>query len=287
MKTDQYSTTALLIAKAHVFLSHDSNYEDLISPEALEWSKRFIDTATGQKNYDRLCQKRYYRWFIKSYENLILPGIMKHYLLRKQFIENQTVQILSQGETKRVVIMAGGFDTLALRLAEKYPDVEFIELDHPATQKVKVCSVADAKPKNMQFISIDYQQSKLEDVLESKKDEETLYIAEGLLMYLSEADVKSMFRMMTRISPGKRKIIFSYRTPVKNDKWTLVNCWLALKNESLTWSISKEEMAEFIENVYSNIEMTVTPADLQRVKSNSKIYKINRVLGENVCVATM
>jgi methyltransferase (TIGR00027 family) len=287
MKAGKYSTTALLIAKAHVFLSHDSNFKDLISPEVLEWSRRFIETATGQKNYDLLCQKKYYRWFIQSYENLILPGIMKHYLLRKQFIENQTIEILNQGETNRVVIMAGGFDTLALRLAKKYPEVEFIELDHPATQEVKVRSVEDDKPKNMQFISIDYQQNKLEDVLETKKDEGTLYIAEGLLMYLSEMEVKSMFKMMTRISPDKRKIIFSYHTPAKNKKCTLVNYWLALKKENLAWNIPEKEMAVFLEDSYPNINTTLTPADLQRVKSNSKTIKVNRVLGENVCVATM
>ncbi len=127
----------------------------------------------------------------------------------------------------------------------------------------------------------------MNEVLQTRKDEGTLYIAEGLLMYLSEEDVKSIFKMMTCISPDKRKIIFSYRTPSSNDKWTLVNYWLALKKENLLWNIPEKDLTEFLKDFYPIIKKTVTPADLQNLINKSKTDKVNRVLGENICVATM
>jgi methyltransferase (TIGR00027 family) len=210
MKTHRYSETALLIAKAHVFLSTDSTYKDLVSPEALYWSLSCIESATGERNYDQRCLKTSYRCAINAYERLICRGIIRHYLRRKQHIEQQAHRLLKNDQIRRVVIVAGGFDTLALRLAEQYPGVEFIELDHPATQRVKVQAVGADQPENLQFIPVDFTKQRLEDVLDVDDDSGTLFVVEGVLMYLSEADVGALFWALKQIAPGTRSLIFTY-----------------------------------------------------------------------------
>ncbi len=99
---------------------------------------------------------------------------------------------------------------MALRSANQYPQVDFIELDHPATQKVKVQAVGTDQPENMQFVQIDYTEKSLEDVLGENEDSGTLFIAQGLLMYLPEQDVRALFESMKTVAPNCRNLIFTY-----------------------------------------------------------------------------
>lgn len=277
MKSNQYSTTALLIAKSHVFLSSDPEYQHLVSPEALSWSLRFIEAATGEEHFNRKCEKKSFRWFINTYEKLICPGIIRHYLHRKQYIERQAQQILQQGQTNRVVILAGGFDSLALRLALKYPEVEFIELDHPATQQVKVAAVGQDQPENMQFFSVDFTEKKLTDVLESDDTTGTLFIAEGLLMYLAEQEVHELLQALQTISPTCRSLIFTYLPAGGQSETFFTKLWLSFKQERLNWTINPEEIQELTGSAFKHLVSNelVSPRPVK-----------NHLLRETVCVVT-
>jgi len=277
MKSNQYSTTALLIAKAHVFLSTDLEYQHLVSPEALSWSLRFIEAATGEEHYDRQCEKKSYRWFINTYEKLVCPGIIRHYLHRKQYIERQVHQILQQGQTDRVVILAGGFDTLALRLALQYPEVVFIELDHPATQQVKVAAVGQDQPENMQFLSVDFTEKKLTDVLESDETTGTLFIAEGLLMYLTEQEVHELLQSLQTVAPNSRSLIFTYLPAGEQSQTLFTRFWLAVKQERLKWTIKPEEVQKLTGSFFNHLVSN---------KLVSQQPDKNHLLRETVCVVT-
>mmetsp|Transcript_57497 Transcript_57497/g.85607 ORF Transcript_57497/g.85607 Transcript_57497/m.85607 type:complete len:356 (-) Transcript_57497:173-1240(-) len=67
--------------------------------------------------------------------------------MRKSYMEHQVRSFLvkhrnaaqNKGSNKlQVLIVAAGYDTLTWRLALEYPDVNFIELDHPATGRAKI-----------------------------------------------------------------------------------------------------------------------------------------------------
>ena len=72
----------------------------------------------------------------RASESLTHPGILAHYWHRKRWIESRCRVAIKEGVT-HVVVIGAGFDTLALRLAGEFPDVRWIELDHPATQGAK------------------------------------------------------------------------------------------------------------------------------------------------------
>lgn len=254
MKPNQFSKTALLIARANVFLAVDPDNHNLVSKEALEWSLKFVAVATGQQNYDQKCRNGLYCWFIRCYERLICPGIIEHYLNRKQYIEQQTRRMLTEGMYQRVVNLAGGFDTLVLRLASQYPDIEFIEVDHPATQRVKQHAVGNHQRANVKFVPIDYTTHALVDVLETNNSTGTLFIAEGLLMYLSEQEVRTLFQSLKQLSPHHRSLIFTYLPDETRSETLLTRLWLALKQENLRWAPGAEELQQLTKSTFSCID---------------------------------
>jgi len=110
----------------------------------------------------------------------------------------------------QVLIVGAGFDTLSLRRAPEHPEVHFFELDHPATSAAKRKGVrAEGKPPNMTMISADLAQVKLSSVMADQADWDprarSVLVVEGLLMYLSDTQVRDLFReAATCTGPGSR-----------------------------------------------------------------------------------
>ena len=130
-------------------------------------------------------------WFpplVPVMERLMIPGITLHYVLRKRYIEDYTLKMLYAGCTQ-VLNLGAGFDTLAYRLAKRYPDVDFIEVDHPATHQVKTQTLMTLEEtyENLHFLPVDFTTQRTEDVLKQSSrvasGTPTLCILEGVLMY--------------------------------------------------------------------------------------------------------
>ena len=124
------------------------------------------------------------RWCWRLIERATLPGIVAHHWHRKHHIEARCRNALAQG-VRRVVVLGAGFDTLVFRLAPEFPEVEFIEIDHPATQGRKARGEGDCARMCVSWLVI-FQSIHLPDecIADSRA---TLLIAEGLLMYFCRA----------------------------------------------------------------------------------------------------
>jgi O-methyltransferase involved in polyketide biosynthesis len=80
------------------------------------------------------------RALLRAGEQLVLPGIIAHYLSRKRWLEARVSAAFFAG-FEQVVVLGAGFDTLACRLHSAHPTVRFFELDHPATQQPKAAAL--------------------------------------------------------------------------------------------------------------------------------------------------
>lgn len=157
-------------------------------------------------------------------EKLMMPGITLHYVLRKRCIEAYTLETVKEGGTQ-VVNLGAGFDTLAYRLSRHHPSVNFIETDHPATHKVKKQAIAgsgDDAPGSPRFLPIDFTTQTLEEGLSKFPgffpDRPTLFIIEGVLMYLNEDNVIQLFESLKRITKGGLRVIFTFAEPHSRSK---------------------------------------------------------------------
>ena len=137
MKPDKPSVTARLIARSVVFMTHDPKLGHLVPLRAAEASVWFLKASSPHGDrLLRLIDRRWFRSLVTLAESLTIPVILLHYIVRKRYLEDVVRDSLGSG-TDQVVVLGAGFDTLALRLHQEFPAAVFIEIDHPATQKIK------------------------------------------------------------------------------------------------------------------------------------------------------
>jgi methyltransferase (TIGR00027 family) len=120
---------------------------------------------------------------------------------RTRFFDEATIRALHEG-IDQVVILGAGYDGRALRY--RTPQVQFFEVDHPATQADKRRRLREihASVDDIVFIPADFTEPGLGERLAlSGHDSErpTLFVCEGVLRYLPER----WYRELLRVSAGR------------------------------------------------------------------------------------
>ena len=127
--------------------------------------------------------------------------------VRTAFFDDEVLEAVTSGVTQ-VVIVGAGYDGRALRF--RRPGVRFFEVDHPATQcdkrrRVEGLGVA---LDHVTFASIDLMRERIGDVLAAAGHDparRSLFLCEGLLLYLTPPVVESLLRdLRDRSARGSR-----------------------------------------------------------------------------------
>ena len=207
MRADRPSATATLIAAATVFLARDPRVADLVPPGAAELCARCLEAVSPLRLAAvNALSTPALRWVARLAERATIPGLLLHFLLRKRWIEEAVRAGLAEG-CDEVVVVGAGFDTLAARLAPEFPRVRLTEIDHPATQRAKRV-VAEAE--NLRFIAADLARVRLQDVFTAGPH--AVFVIEGLLMYLTEAEIAALFSAVTR------RVVFTQVEPAPDGR---------------------------------------------------------------------
>jgi methyltransferase (TIGR00027 family) len=252
------SQTAILIARSTYLLSRDPRFSRLVPPGAGEACRRFLLAAGMPSRQLSLADRPWFRSFALSMERFAIPGVSFHYAARKRWLEDVARQALAAG-TAQVVILGAGLDTLALRLHREFPGVLFVETDHPATQEVKRRALAEwgELDPNLQLAGLDLAHARPEEVIaalpEYRPEKATLFIAEGLTMYLRPEEMDAIFAFMrSQAGPGSR-FAFTFIEPQADGTLNfpsaspLVRPWLALVGEPFTWGIRRADLPRYLE----------------------------------------
>ena len=152
----------------------------------------------------------------KAFMGKIAPsGIYEYVIARTKLLD----EIFLDGLAKRVhqiVILGAGMDTRALRFANKNEGTIIIELDIEKTQRPKIEIYKRkqiALPDELVFARIDFNQESLSDVLMSagyQKGEQSLFLWEGVCMYLNSDAVDSTLSFVRESSQKGSRIAFDY-----------------------------------------------------------------------------
>ncbi|MBT6956886.1 MAG: class I SAM-dependent methyltransferase [Opitutae bacterium] len=301
VKFDQPSSTARLIAQSLLFLSVEKKFRELM-PEGMVTGTRHMaaDNEIDRAQLTRRLGNPFVRWLVRTVESLVLPGIQLHYLLRKLAIENFVRTSIADG-IKQVVILGAGLDTLAGRLHGEFPLTSFIEVDHPSTQEAKLRLLHDWRKTggNLHFLPGDFSEQTLDKVLmESPHFESelsTLFIAEGLLMYMPSEKIDLLLRFVTTQLPANR-IAFTYmdNQPPKGKPGfegcrTLTNAWLRWKGEPFIWGLPKGEIVSFLQKhdlqLLEHFNAQNLPAKFLRKHNNLKGVK--SISGESLACCSI
>lgn len=145
----------------------------------------------------------------------IIPGLAGDVIGRVRYIDDCLKAGINDG-LEQLVILGAGYDSRAYRFNELKNGIKVFELDHPATQKVKVGKVKKilgSLPPHVVYIPIDFNKDNLENKLLEKgydKNLKTFFIWEGVTMYLSDEAIDETLTFVACNSKQGSSIIFDY-----------------------------------------------------------------------------
>lgn len=245
--------TAYSVAAHLLMLAEDRKFGQLIPDDSVQPLEWFLEeTPLGKVTLKRI-RSSWFRPVLKLIEWLALPGLTLHLAVRKKWIEQQVNTALNQ-DVKQIVILGAGFDLLVYRYHQFHPHVTFIEVDHPATQEAKkrVLTQKTTLGENIYFLAFDLKEGSLQEKLfqETAFDgsQPTLFVAEGLLMYLEEEIVKQLLSSMTQLGHQPR-IVGTVLQPLEDGRLRIGQSRLidpGRLNEPLVWGISETELPQFL-----------------------------------------
>lgn len=140
-------------------------------------------------------------------------GIYEYVISRTKYIDEIFARSIKD-EFDQILILGAGFDTRGFRLLPKDSRTSLFELDAPHTQNAKIAHLRSRGlniPDNINFISIDFNKESIERKLAHagfEKSRRSLYILEGLIMYLDEPAVEKLFNLMKEFAGEESLVVF-------------------------------------------------------------------------------
>ena len=153
---------------------------------------------------------------ILSLKGIISPkGIYQYVIARTKYLDDVFIDSIRKG-IDQVVILGAGFDTRAIRLLGEKDRVTVYEIDIHTTINAKLKQYKKRKiklPDNDVLIPIDFEKENIWTKLSEygfNKKKKTLFILEGLIMYLTEYTVRDTFNFISDYSSPGSIIVFDY-----------------------------------------------------------------------------
>lgn len=202
------------------------------------------------------------------------PGIYEYVLARTKLLDEHFVRALENG-VPQIVVLGAGMDTRALRFAGRNRGVAVFELDLPATQGPKreiLARKGVPLPEGLVFVSIDFNRENLSDVLSSagfRADRTSLFLWEGVTMYLEEAAIDATLGFLRDTAAGTRVVFdYVYGSVLRGERRyygeAAIHRRVAKAGEGWTFGIEEGEIERFLSDRGFCLDEHHAPADLER-----------------------
>jgi methyltransferase (TIGR00027 family) len=149
-----------------------------------------------------------------KYEQM-MPGVNGAIVARIKFIDEKLKELIEHG-LKQLVIIGAGYDTRSYRIKGVKENLKVFEVDHPDTQAVKIEKIKEifgTLPRHVTYVPLVFGSSPLgERLAEHGYDHalKTLFIVEGLLMYIPPAAAEGLLAFIARNSGPATSIVADY-----------------------------------------------------------------------------
>jgi methyltransferase (TIGR00027 family) len=298
MKADVASATANVVARNVVLVANTPGLAQLVPQDAAQLSGWLVADFSGQgRSFVRRSTKRWFQSVQRVYERLTIPGLALHQALRKRYIERAVRAALAEG-FDQLVVLGGGLDSLAVRLHTEFPAASFIELDHPATQRAKLSTFTRRRliGQNLKLLPVDFTKQGLEETLiactDYNAERRTVFLAEGVLMYLEAREVDNIFNVVRRQSNRQTRFVFTFMEPdargrasFRRSTW-LARLWLRLRGEPFKWGLQGRDAESFLRKRGFGLKELATPATFREIYLRELgLEDALLAEGENVCVS--
>jgi methyltransferase (TIGR00027 family) len=217
---------------------------------------------------ERICYDPYARRFIPAWMYHVLgffirsgyaewrgPGVNGFLAARDRYIDDVLQSFLKEG-LQQLVILGAGYDSRAYRFDLNH--VRTFEMDHPATQQdklVKVRAIFGKVPDHVCFVPIDFNtQTLAQQLREAGHDPtlKTLYIWQGVTMYLNNEAVDATLDFMVKHSGSGSAVVFDYiyqdvLESARQNEVANMRRYRFMTGEGLTFGIPLGMISSFLE----------------------------------------
>ena len=177
---------------------------------------RVLAPRSAQRTFDAIGTLTA-RW-PRLHDALAAPtgGLLTHVALRTAAIDAAVREEAARG-LPQLVILGAGLDARAFRMPELAESVVY-EVDFPATQELKKARAhgLTAQAREVRFVPIDFERGSLAEVLARaghRGDLRTVWIWEGVTMYLDPAAMEASLRTISERSAKGSALLMTYGTP--------------------------------------------------------------------------
>lgn len=201
---------------------------------------------------------------VEEMENL-LPGLSNSIIVRVRYFDDFVCNSIEEG-LEQLVILGAGYDTRAYRIKE-LKKIRVFEVDHPNTQsfkREKIKEIFGSLPDHVTYVPIDFETQKLGKTLFKNgydKSLQTLFIMEGLIMYIPPEAVDETLNFIADNSRKGSQIIFDYYPESVVDGTSELEVGQNIRNfvinhgEPLQFGIQEGTIAKFLSGYgFSKIE---------------------------------
>lgn len=267
MRRNRPSRTALKVARAVVFEAGDPEVAALLPPGLAATQERLlVSSGLLSEGQRRLMARPRFRRFYQRFDARSAGGQLLFIALRKRLISDEAAAAI-QGGRRQVLVLGGGLDTLALRLATRHPEVELVELDHPASQVVKRGALErlGPLPANLHLVAADFASDDIPTALAPlptwSSQVPAFVVAEGVLMYLPLPAVERTLRQLREATGPGTALLVSYmrrdsRGRLQLGRMPRLAAWgLVLVGEPLLWGVREGELANVLAGAGWQLEL--------------------------------
>jgi len=151
--------------------------------------------------------------WIVSHPGEPFPGLRNTIVARVRYFDD-TIKAAAGDGIEQLVIMGAGYDTRAYRIFGLKGNVQVFEIDHPDTQAVKkekIREIFGTLPDHVTYVSVDFEKQEFGRRLVEcgySPAKKTLFVMEGLLMYLPLEAIDAMFSFIVHNAGRGSTILF-------------------------------------------------------------------------------
>jgi methyltransferase (TIGR00027 family) len=224
-------------------------------------------------------------------------GLYEYIIVRTKYIDT-VYQTAVENKASQVVILGAGYDTRAIRLPNNLRQMKIYEFDSVFTQQSKIkiyTSNAIQIPENVNFVPINFEKESLVEKFEAigmKRNQKSLFILEGVTMYLEPAAVDVLFEDISNFMGKESLIVFDYiydevlRQEKKHYGETGAIAAVKKANESFQFGIEKGSIAEFLLKVNLQLTDHLDAKEMERRYFSDRDGKIIHPINDIHCLAT-
>ncbi|MEJ2249377.1 MAG: SAM-dependent methyltransferase [Candidatus Lokiarchaeota archaeon] len=184
-------------------------------------------------------------------------GIYEYVIARTKFIDKIFIKALSNN-FNQILIFGAGFDTRGIRLTEGFENIKVFELDVMTTisDKLKQYKKRKVDPGRVRYVKINFNSENIKETMKGadfEYNKKTLYILEGIIMYLNESAINEDFNFISKSAGKGSEVVFDYIYQSVLEEKNLfkgeqeIYRTVKKSGESWTFGIEKGEIIQFLQ----------------------------------------